>query len=111
MVACVLLSLSHFTKKASSGLLPWKAPARNSELMNALMLNRIAAHSGSSLGSNTTHCVPRYSETFRKFAVRRTGTYRYSGLDSVPIVRVPQHTIPDAANWRMQFTPIGFRVS
>ena len=42
-----------------AGVLPWKAPWRNSVCMNAPTLSRICAHSGSSLGSNTTHCVPR----------------------------------------------------
>ena len=32
--------------------------------MNAPMLRRICAHSGSSLGSNTTHCVPRIEAFF-----------------------------------------------
>src|SRR6185369_7077741 len=44
-------------------------------------------------------------------AVRRTGTYRYSGSDLVANVRVPQITNPDAGNDRITLTPMGFRKS
>ena len=59
MSFCVVVSLSHLTKYASRGVVPWNAPWRNRLCMNAPTLSRICAHSGSSFGSNTTHCVPR----------------------------------------------------
>src|SRR6266849_1398970 len=37
----------------------WKAPWRNRSCIKTPTLSRICAHSGSSFGSNTTHCVPR----------------------------------------------------
>src|SRR3569623_238985 len=46
--------------------------------MKAPRLRRICAHSGSSLGSNTTHCVPRSRLSSRKSARRRTGRYFHS---------------------------------
>ena len=46
--------------------------------MNAPTFRRICAHSGSSFGSNTTHCVPRYRLSSRKSAVRRTARYFHS---------------------------------
>ena len=46
-----------------------------------------------------------------KMAVRRTGTYRYSGSACVATVRAPQMTMPEAGKTRMTFTPIGLRVS
>ena len=55
----VVVSLSHLTKYASRGVLPWNAPCRKRLFMNAPTFRRICAHSGSSFGSNTTHCVPR----------------------------------------------------
>src|SRR6266853_2012972 len=47
----------------------------------------------------------------RKTAVRRTGTYRYSGSLRVARVRAPQITIPEAGKERMTLTPIGFSTS
>src|SRR5207344_3045680 len=49
---------------------------------------------GSSLGSNTTHCVPRYRLSSRKSAVRRTGMYFHSeARRSLPCrVREPHAT-------------------
>ena len=43
-----------------AGVVPWNAPWRNRLCMKAPTLSRICAQSGSSFGSNTTHCVPRY---------------------------------------------------
>ena len=56
-----------------AGVLPWNAPCRNRSCMNAPTFSRICAHSGSSLGSNTTHCVPRYRLSSMNSASRRTG--------------------------------------
>src|SRR5205823_2306886 len=52
---CVVVVLSHLTKKASSGLLPWKAPARNCVNIKERIFSRKLAQSGSSLGSKTAH--------------------------------------------------------
>jgi hypothetical protein len=59
MSACVVVVLSQRTKYASRGDEPWNAPWRNRFCMKAPTLRRICAQSGSSFGSNTTHCVPR----------------------------------------------------
>ena len=77
--------------------------------MNAPRLSRICAHSGSSFGSNTTHCVPRYSDSSRKSAVRRTGTYFHSEarLSAPASVRAPQTTVPAVGNVRSALTPSG----
>ena len=66
--------------------------------MNAPTLSRICAHSGSSLGSNTTHCVPRYRLSSMNSAVRRTGTYFHSTASwSAPAqrARAPDHAADD----------------
>lgn len=55
----VVVSLLHFTMYASFGVEPWKAPCLKRFCMNAPTLSLICAQSGSSLGSKTTHCVPR----------------------------------------------------
>ena len=58
----VMTVASQITKKLSDSAcfsLCWKAPWRNRLFMKAPRLRRICAHKGSSLGSNTTHCVPR----------------------------------------------------
>ena len=57
--SCVVVSLSHLTKYASRGVVPANAPWRKRLFMKAPTLSRICAHSGSSLGSKTTHWVPR----------------------------------------------------
>ena len=64
--------------------------------MKAPMLSRICAHSGSSFGSNTTHCVPRYRLSSRNSAMRRTGMYFHSEPRSLSpcSVRAPQTTVP-----------------
>ena len=43
--------------------------------MNAPTFSRMLAHSGSSLGSNTTHWVPRRRLSSMYSASRRTGMY------------------------------------
>ncbi len=70
--------------------------------MNAPTLSRICAHSGASLGSNTTHCVPRYSDSSRNSAVRRTGRYFHSDASrsSPSRVRAPQTTVARARGGR-----------
>src|ERR1700730_7518325 len=55
MSVWAVVSPSHLTKKACDGVEPWKAPCRNSVIMNAPMLRRSCAHSGSSFGSNTAN--------------------------------------------------------
>jgi len=75
MSYCVVVSASQRTKNASRGLEPWKAPLRNRVYINAPIEARSWAHSGASLGSNTAHCVLRYSVSSMKSASRRTGTY------------------------------------
>ncbi len=77
--------------------------------MNAPTLSRICAHSGSSFGSKTTHCVPRKSDSSRKSAVRRTGRYFHSEASrSAPArVRAPQTTWPAPGEARRQLTPSG----
>ncbi len=64
--------------------------------MKAPTLSRICAHSGSSLGSKTTHFSPRYRLSSMNSAVRRTGTYLYSSAAaSAPrSVRAPHTTLP-----------------
>src|SRR3569832_677152 len=93
----------------SRGLLPWNAPCRNRPCMKAPRLRRICAHSGSSLGSNTTHCVPRNSLSSRKSARRRTGRYFHSEASwSAPRkVRAPHTTRPITGKLRRQFTASG----
>ena len=62
--------------------------------MNAPTFRRIWAHSGSSLGSNTTHLRPRYRLSSMKSASRRTGTYLYSSASLVGAAqraRAPHH--------------------
>src|SRR6184192_2043278 len=78
--------------------------------MNAPMLSRICAQSGSSLGSKTTHCVPRQRLSSRKSAVRRTGMYFHSEASrSSPCnVRAPQMIRPLAGMERKQLMPNGF---
>ena len=77
--------------------------------MNAPTLSRICAHSGSSFGSNTTHCVPRYRLSSMNSASRRTGTYLYSSASwSAPrSVRAPQTTRPMTGKMRRQLMPSG----
>ena len=48
----------HFTKKASSGVLPVSASSRQTVVRNAVMVCVTRAQSFSSLGSKTTHWVP-----------------------------------------------------
>ena len=61
--------------------------------MNAPTLSRMAAHSGSSFGSNTTHWVPRYRLSSMNSAVRRTGTYfHWSASRSAPRSVLAPHT-------------------
>ena len=43
--------------------------------MNVVTFSRSEDHSGSSLGSNTAHCVPRRSDSSMYSASRRTGRY------------------------------------
>ena len=65
--------------------------------MNAPTLSRICAHSGSSFGSNTTHCVPRIQalldEQRRAGAPGRTST-RDASWSAPRSVRAPQTTRP-----------------
>src|SRR5579875_2729673 len=49
---------SHFTKNASFGVEPNRAPLRHSFTRNAAIVRRIFAHSARSFGSNTTQSVP-----------------------------------------------------
>ena len=58
MSICVVVSLPQRTKKASSGVRPWNAPARNWVSMKERMLSRRLAQSGSSFGSKTAHWMP-----------------------------------------------------
>src|SRR5204863_6231701 len=58
MPSAGLVSSSHFTKNASSGVVPKRAPLRHSLIRNALIVRLIRAHSWRSFGSNTTHWVP-----------------------------------------------------
>ena len=76
--------------------------------MNAPTFSRICAHSGSSFGSNTTHCVPRNSDSSRNSAIRRTGTYFHSDPRSLSpsSVRAPQTTLPYTGNVRRQLTAV-----
>ena len=53
-----LVSSSHLTKNASSGVAPSSAPSRHTRVRNAPMSRRIERHSVQSLGSNTIHRVP-----------------------------------------------------
>ena len=53
---------------------------------------RTRAHSGSALGSNTTHCRPRSIDSSMKINSRRTLTYFQSG--SLVITRAPQTRMP-----------------
>src|SRR6266545_634634 len=108
--SCVVVSASHLTKYASRGVVPAKAPWRNRLFMNAPMLRRICAQSGSAFGSNTTQCVPRYRLSSRKIAVRRTAMYFHSDARrSLPCsVRDPHTTRPAAGRVRRQLTPSGF---
>ena len=46
--------------------------------MNVPQFSRSCAHSGSSFGSNTAHCVPRNRLSSMNRAVRRTGRYFHS---------------------------------
>ena len=48
--------------------------------MNAPTFSRIWAQSGASFGSKTTHCVPRYNDSSRKSAVRRTALFLEESL-------------------------------
>ena len=82
MSVCVVVSLSHLTKYASRGVVPWNAPCRNRLCMNAPTLSRICAHSGSSLGSNTTHCVPAVEALLEE---QRGAPHR----DVLPLARQP----------------------
>ena len=77
--------------------------------MNEPTFSRIAAHSGSSFGSNTTHLVPRYRLSSRKSAVRRTGTYfHWLASASAPAsVRAPHEHAAVDGNVRKQFRPSG----
>src|SRR5438876_6320326 len=54
MSSWVIVSGPHFTKYASSGALPARAPWRNSDKRNQSIDCRTLAHSGSSFGLNTT---------------------------------------------------------
>ena len=78
--------------------------------MKAPMFKRICAHSGSSLGSNTTHLVPRNRLSSMNRARRRMGTYLYSSANALAPrrVRAPQTTLPSTGKVRRQLTPIGF---
>ena len=87
---------------------PAKAPWRNRPCMNAPTFSRMLAHSGSSLGSNTTHCVPRRRLSSMYSAVRRTGMY----FHWMPARRRPQgprapDTGPMTGKLRRQLTPSG----
>ena len=64
--------------------------------MKAPTLRRIWAQSGSSFGSKTTHCVPRYRLSSMNSARRRTGTYFHSlaSWSAPSSVRAPQATVP-----------------
>src|SRR6516225_2288742 len=77
--------------------------------MKAPTLRRIAAHSGSSLGSNTIHWVPRRSDSSMNSAVRRTGMYFHCDpTSSAPSqVRAPQITGPYNGSDRRQLTANG----
>ena len=77
-------------------MLPWKAPWRNRLCMNAPTLSRICAHSGSSLGSNTTHFRPRYRLSSMKSASRRIGMYLYSLREVVVAVHRARAPVDDA---------------
>src|SRR4051812_35230238 len=112
MSVWVVVSLSHFTRYASGGVTPWNAPWGNRLCINAPMLRRISAHNGSSFGSKTTHCVPRYRLSSRKSANRRTGTYFHSDASaSLPTsVREPQTTLPAAGEGRRALTPSGLTI-
>jgi hypothetical protein len=57
MSFCVMVVRSHLTKKAASARSPSRPPLRNSLNRKSSIERRILAHSGSSLGSKTAHCV------------------------------------------------------
>ncbi len=57
MSSWVIVERSQATKNASSAVAPWSAPIRHWVSRNRLTDCRTRAHSGSSLGSNTTHWV------------------------------------------------------
>ena len=77
--------------------------------MKAPTFSRICAHSGSSLGSNTTHFGPRNRLSSMNSAMRRTGMYFHSEpIWSLPWrVRAPQTTVPYTLKLRMQLTRVG----
>src|SRR5579875_2158996 len=58
MPSAGFVSSSHFTKNASFGVEPNRAPLRHSFTRNAAIVRRIFAHSARSFGSNTTQSVP-----------------------------------------------------
>src|SRR5579863_1545612 len=104
-----LFSASHLTRYAWLGVAPAKAPWRYRPCMNAPTFSRMLAHSGSALGSNTTHCVPRRRLSSMYSAVRRTGMYFHwlSAASEPSKVRAPHTTEPVTGKVRRQLSPSG----
>ncbi len=71
---------------------PECAPAEQFR-MNDVTFSRIAAHNGSSFGSNTTHCVPGTGSLPDRVRSLRTGSYPLIGIrvGAHQRARSPQH--------------------
>ncbi len=104
--ACEAVWLSHLTKYDCCGVRPAKAPMRKRSVRKPWRALQIRAHNVASLGSKTTHCVPREMLSSIKRASRRTGMYFHSEAKwSAPIsVRAPHTTLPCFGITRRQLT-------
>src|SRR5215471_3826398 len=77
--------------------------------MKFSMLVRIATHSGSPFGSNTTHLRFASNVCSMNNVIRRTGTYHHCWNASLPdtSVRAPNTTVPNPGNALRQLMPRG----
>ncbi len=67
-----LVSASHLTKNACSGVVPKSAPSRHTLVRKLDVEIRSRVQSRSSLGSNTDHWVPSMIDSEMKLNSRRT---------------------------------------
>src|SRR6476469_1975589 len=109
MSSSVMVERSQVTKNASSAVVPASAPPRHTVVRKFDTVCRTSAHSDSSFGSNTTHCVPSSIDSSTNRNGRRTLTYFHCVSDDS--VRAPQTRWPRPGKNRNALIPLGFNRS